>query len=126
MVMFSVLVDRKFFLNKGFSITPYQIPNKRKPNVKFFHVFGLRLFIYNRKEYHNKCDVKVNEGIFFRTLLNSKAFCVLNKKSKRIEESYYITFDDKFIKNSQQHTKVLSDEILPSSNTQTLSSYDSF
>lgn len=50
--------------------------------------------------------------------MTSKAFRVLNKKSKKIEENYYVTFDDKFFKNSQQNSNVQSDEIFPSSNSQ--------
>ncbi|XP_023730434.1 uncharacterized protein LOC111878154 [Lactuca sativa] len=48
--------QNRSFLNKRFSITPYTILNNCKPNVKFFHVFGLRCFIFNSKENRNKFD----------------------------------------------------------------------
>ena len=59
----------------------------RKPNVKFFNVFGSRCFIFNSKEHRNIFDVKVDEGIFLGYSLTSKAYRVLNNKSKRIEET---------------------------------------
>lgn len=52
------------FLNKRFSITPYEILNNHKPIVKFFHVFGSRCFVFNSKENQNKFDMKAYEGIF--------------------------------------------------------------
>lgn len=52
------------FTNKRFSINPYEILNKRKPKVTFFHVFRSRCFIYNSKEHHKIFDVKANEGFF--------------------------------------------------------------
>ena len=71
--------QNRSYLNKRFSITPYGILNNRKPNVKFFHVFGSRCFIFNSKENRNKFDVKVDERIFLGYSLNSKAYRVLNK-----------------------------------------------
>ena len=32
--------QNRSYLNKRFTLTPYEIINNRKPNVKFFHVFG--------------------------------------------------------------------------------------
>ena len=64
--------QNKSYLNKRFSLTPYEIINNRKPNVKFFHVFGSRCFIFNSKEHRNKFDVKADEGIFWDTLLLQK------------------------------------------------------
>ena len=37
------------YINKRFLVTPYEIMNNLKPNVKFFHVFGSRCFLYNTK-----------------------------------------------------------------------------
>ena len=62
----------------------------------FFHVFGTRCFIFNSKEKRNKFDVKVGEYIFLGYSLTSKSYRVLNKKTKKIEETYYVTFDDNY------------------------------
>lgn len=65
----------------------------------------------------NKARLVV-KGIFLEYSLTSKSFTVLNKKCKKIEESYYVTFDVKCFKNSQQKMVVQSDEIFPSSCSQ--------
>lgn len=71
-------------LNKRFTITPYGILNIRKPNIKFFHVFSSRCFIFNSKENRNQFDVKADEGIFLRYSLTSKSYMVLNIGSGEI------------------------------------------
>ncbi|KAI3766946.1 hypothetical protein L2E82_17026 [Cichorium intybus] len=102
-------------INKRFLLTPYEILNKRKPNVKFFHVFGSKCFIFNSKEKRVKWDEKADEGIFLGYSLTSKAYRVLNKRSRKIEETYYVTFDDKY--NSRtKHSETQSQEIFPESN----------
>nr|KAJ0227036.1 hypothetical protein LSAT_V11C100049630 [Lactuca sativa] len=104
--------QNRSLLNKRFSITPYEILNNRKPNVKFFHIFGSRCFIFNSKENRNKFDVKADEGIFLGYSLSSKAYRVLNKRSKRIKETYYVTFDDNYMKKVQR-TESASEDIFP-------------
>ena len=93
--------QNRSLLNKRLSITPYEILNNRKPNIKFLHVFRSRCFIFNSKENRNKLDVKTDEGIFLGYSLTSKAYRVLNKYSKRIEETYYVIFDDNYMKKVQ-------------------------
>ena len=112
--------QNRSFLNKRFSITPYVILNNRKPNVKFFHVFSSRCFIFNSKENRNKFDVKADEGIFLGYSLNSKAYRVLNKRSKKIEETYYVTFDDSYVKKLKA-TDDASQDIFPKNGQVTIS-----
>ena len=83
-------------------MTPYEIINNRKPNVKFFHVFGARCFIYNTKDHKNKFQEKADEGIFLGYSINAKAFRILNKRTRVIEESYYISFDNKYLKSIKE------------------------
>ena len=72
-------------------------------------MFGSRCFIFNSKEHHNKFDVKVDEGIFLGYSLTSKAIRVLNKRSKRIEETYYVTFDDNYVKKLKLTGEVIGE-----------------
>lgn len=46
--------QNRSYLNKRFNITPYEILNKRKPNLKFLHVFGSRCFLMKMNETRNK------------------------------------------------------------------------
>ncbi|KAI3767848.1 hypothetical protein L2E82_18277 [Cichorium intybus] len=106
-------------ITKRFNLTPYEIINKRKPNVKFFHVFGSKCFIFKSKEKRVKWDEKADEGIFLGYSLTSKAYRVLNKRSRKIEETYYITFDDRY--NSRaKHISTKTEDIFPESNTFTI------
>ena len=94
-ILAACFTQNRSYINKRFNMTPYEIINNRKPNVKFFHVFGARCFIYNTKDQKNKFSEKADEGIFLGHSLNAKSFRILNKRTRVIEESYYITFDDK-------------------------------
>ncbi|KAL7591015.1 hypothetical protein Lser_V15G34603 [Lactuca serriola] len=69
-------------------------------------------FIFNSKEQRNKFDVKANEGIFLGYSLTSKAYKVLNKSSKKIEETYYVMFDDNYLKQIQSNESQIM-EIFP-------------
>ncbi|KAI3505861.1 hypothetical protein L1887_28170 [Cichorium endivia] len=106
-------------INKRFLLTPYEILNKRKPNVKFFHVFGSKCFIFNSKVKRVKWDEKADERIFLGYSLTSKAYRVLKKRSRKIEETYYITFDDKYNSRAKNST-MKTQEIFPESNKTTI------
>lgn len=56
--------QNRSFIHLHFNITPYEIMNKRKPNVKFFHVFGCRCFIMNLKDNLSNFQLKADEGVF--------------------------------------------------------------
>ena len=103
-ILAACFTQNRSFINKRFNMTPYEIINNRKPNVKFFHVFGARCFIYNTKDQKNKFSEKADEGIFLGYSLNAKAFRILNKRTRVIEESYYITFDDKYLKHNKENS----------------------
>ena len=63
--------------------------------------------------------MKSNEGIFLGYSLTSKAYRALKKKSKRIEETYYVTFDDNYLKKYQKSNSP-SEEIFLSTHSQTI------
>nr|GEV24287.1 DNA helicase [Tanacetum cinerariifolium] len=39
--------QNRSIIHKRFNKTPYELMNKRKPNIKFFHVFGCRCYLLN-------------------------------------------------------------------------------
>lgn len=82
-------------------------------------MFGSRCFVFNSKENRNKFDAKADEGILLGYSLNSKAYRVLNKLSKKIEETYYVTFDDGYIKKLKT-TGGAMQEIFPKSSHVTM------
>ncbi|KAJ9566456.1 hypothetical protein OSB04_002422 [Centaurea solstitialis] len=49
---------------KRFENTPYQLLHNKRPNVKFFHVFGCKCYLLNDREPIGKFDPKGNDAIF--------------------------------------------------------------
>ena len=49
-------------INKWFGKTPYELLNKRIPNIMFFHVFSCRRFVLNDKDDLGKLNPKADEG----------------------------------------------------------------
>ncbi|GKB53264.1 retrovirus-related pol polyprotein from transposon TNT 1-94 [Tanacetum coccineum] len=66
----------------------------RKPTLDYFRVFGSKCFILNTKDYLTKFDPKSYEGVFLGYSQNSKAYIILNKHTRKIEESLNVTFDE--------------------------------
>ncbi|KAL4582285.1 hypothetical protein LXL04_006830 [Taraxacum kok-saghyz] len=81
-ILTACFTQNRTYINKRFSITPYEILNNSKSNVKLFHVFGSRCFLYNTKDQKNKFQEKADEAIFHGYSLRSKAYRVLNKRKK--------------------------------------------
>ncbi|GKB68248.1 retrovirus-related pol polyprotein from transposon TNT 1-94 [Tanacetum coccineum] len=74
--------------------TPYEILRGRKPTLDYFRVFGSKCFILNTKDYLTKFDPKSYECVFLGYSQNSKAYIILNKHTRKIEESLNVTFDE--------------------------------
>ncbi|GJQ93649.1 retrovirus-related pol polyprotein from transposon TNT 1-94 [Tanacetum coccineum] len=74
--------------------TPYELLRGRKPTLDYFRVFGSMCFILNTKNYLTKFDPKSYKGVFLGYSQNSKAYIVLNKHTRKIEESLNVTFDE--------------------------------
>nr|GFA08457.1 retrovirus-related Pol polyprotein from transposon TNT 1-94 [Tanacetum cinerariifolium] len=74
--------------------TPYELLRGRKPMLDYFRVFGSKCFILNIKDYLTKFDLKSYKGVFLGYSQNSKVYIVLNKHTKKVEESLNVTFDE--------------------------------
>ncbi|GJX13119.1 retrovirus-related pol polyprotein from transposon TNT 1-94, partial [Tanacetum coccineum] len=72
--------------------TPYELLIGRKPTLDYFRVFGSKCFILNIKDYLTEFDPKSHEGIFLGYSQNSKAYIILNKHTRKVEESLNVTF----------------------------------
>nr|GEV85727.1 retrovirus-related Pol polyprotein from transposon TNT 1-94 [Tanacetum cinerariifolium] len=74
--------------------TPYELLRGRKPTLYYFRVFGSKCFILNIKYYLTEFDPKSYERVFLGYSQNSKSYIVLNKHTKKVEESLNVTFDE--------------------------------
>ncbi|KAL8120307.1 hypothetical protein AgCh_017465 [Apium graveolens] len=83
---------------------------KRKPNLKYFHVFGCKYFVLKtHPEQLSKFDLKADEGFFVGYPLSIKAFRVYNLRIRVVMESINVSFDDKKIirlEDFNDHDKV--------------------
>nr|GEX91096.1 copia protein [Tanacetum cinerariifolium] len=72
-------------IHKRFDKTPYEVINKRKPNIKFFRVFGCRCYLLNDYE-----DVGKLKSIPINMVPNGdEASTSHNVFNKRLEDAYF-------------------------------------
>nr|GFB64766.1 hypothetical protein [Tanacetum cinerariifolium] len=77
-----------------FDKTPYELINKRKPNIKFFCVFGCRCYLLSDYEDVGKLKAKGDIGVFVGYSKESAAFIIYNKRTRKIHESVNVNFDE--------------------------------
>lgn len=94
--------NRSFILRR-FNITPYVTINKRKPDVKFFHILGCRCFIMNLKYSLSKFQSKADEIIFLGYSQHFVTYRVMNNRIRGIQETFNLTFDDYYQRNTCFH-----------------------
>nr|GEZ30558.1 retrovirus-related Pol polyprotein from transposon TNT 1-94 [Tanacetum cinerariifolium] len=86
--------QNRSIIHKRFDKTPYELKNKRKPNIKFFRVFGCRCYLFNDYEDVGKLKAKGDIGVFVGYSKESAAFKVYNKQTRKIRESVNVNFDE--------------------------------
>nr|GEV75291.1 retrovirus-related Pol polyprotein from transposon TNT 1-94 [Tanacetum cinerariifolium] len=57
-------IQNRSIIHKRFDKTPYELMNKRKPNIKFFRVFKCRCYLLNDYEDVGKLKAKGDIGVF--------------------------------------------------------------
>ena len=76
--------------------TSSELLRGRKPNISHLRVFGSKCFVLNNgKNVLGKFDPRSDEGVFVGYVPNSKAYKVFNKRTKVVEESIHVVFDEK-------------------------------
>nr|GEW08387.1 hypothetical protein [Tanacetum cinerariifolium] len=68
--------------------------NKRKPNIRFFRVFGCRCYLLNDYEDVGKLKAKGDIGVFVGYSKESAAFRIYNKRTRKIHKSVNVNFDE--------------------------------
>nr|GEV30149.1 hypothetical protein [Tanacetum cinerariifolium] len=81
-------------IHKHFDKTPYELINKRKPNIKFFRVFGCRCYLLNDYEDVRKLKEKRDISVFIGYSKESAALRINNKRTHKIHESVNVIFDE--------------------------------
>ena len=76
-------VNRVYF-RPGTKKTPYELWKGRKPNVKYFRIFGSTCFILKDRENVGKFDSQSNEGIFLGYSSTSKIYRIYYKRTMKV------------------------------------------
>nr|GFA30765.1 hypothetical protein [Tanacetum cinerariifolium] len=74
--------QNRLIIHKRFDKTPYELMKKRKPNIKFFRVFGCRCYLLNDYEDVGKLKAKGDIGVFVGYSKEFAAFRIYNKRTQ--------------------------------------------
>nr|GEZ45098.1 retrovirus-related Pol polyprotein from transposon TNT 1-94 [Tanacetum cinerariifolium] len=80
-IVTACFIQNHLIIHKHFDRTPYELMNKRKPNIKFFRVFGYRCYLLNDYEDIGKLKEKRDIGVFVGYSKASAAFRIYNKQT---------------------------------------------
>nr|GEZ30708.1 retrovirus-related Pol polyprotein from transposon TNT 1-94 [Tanacetum cinerariifolium] len=94
--------QNRLIIHKRFDETPYELMNKRKPNIKFIRVFGCRCYLFNVYEDVGKLKAKGDIEVFIGYSKVSDAFRIYNKQTRKIHESVNVNFDETSEMDSKQ------------------------
>nr|GEV74832.1 hypothetical protein [Tanacetum cinerariifolium] len=86
--------QNRSIIHKRFDKTPYELVNKRKPNIKFFYVFGCRCYLLNDYDDVGKLKEKGDIGVFVGYSKESATSRIYNKRTRKIHESVNVNFDE--------------------------------
>ena len=106
------MVNRVYF-RPGTKKTPYELWKGRKPNVKYFKIFGSTCFILNDRENVGKFDSRSDEGIFLGYFFTSKAYRVYNKRTMKVMETMNVVINESSDSSSEKGIEELTREIIP-------------
>nr|GEZ91427.1 integrase, catalytic region, zinc finger, CCHC-type, peptidase aspartic, catalytic [Tanacetum cinerariifolium] len=93
-IAIACFTQNRSIIHKRFDKTPYELMIKRKPNIKFFHVFGCRCYLLNDYDDVGKLKAKGDIRVFVGYSKESAAFRIYNKRTHKIYESVNANFDE--------------------------------
>nr|GFB83111.1 hypothetical protein [Tanacetum cinerariifolium] len=74
--------------------TYYELLKGKKPNVSYFKVFGSLCYPTNDYDDVGKLKAKADIGIFVGYAPTKKAYRIYNKRTRKIQETVHVTFDE--------------------------------
>ena len=78
----------------GMTVTLYELQKGKKPNVKYFHVFGSTCYVLFDRQYHRKWDAKSEQGIFLGYSQNSREYRVFNNRVRMVMKMINVVVND--------------------------------
>nr|GEW79914.1 retrovirus-related Pol polyprotein from transposon TNT 1-94 [Tanacetum cinerariifolium] len=86
--------QNRSIIHRRFNKTPYELINGRKPNISFLHVFRALCYPKNDHEDIGKLGAKSDIGFFIGYSVDSCAYRVYNRRTKKIMETMNVSFDE--------------------------------
>ncbi|GJR48286.1 retrovirus-related pol polyprotein from transposon TNT 1-94 [Tanacetum coccineum] len=74
--------------------TYYELLKGKKPNLQYFRVFGSLCYPTNDYDDVGKLKAKADLGIFVGYAPTKKAYRIYNKRTRKIQETVHVTFDE--------------------------------
>nr|GEW30023.1 integrase, catalytic region, zinc finger, CCHC-type, peptidase aspartic, catalytic [Tanacetum cinerariifolium] len=81
-------------IHRHFNKTPYELINRRKPDISFLRVFGALCYPKNDREDIGKLGAKGDIGFFIGYSADSCAYIIYNQRTKKIIETMNVSFDE--------------------------------
>nr|GEU92871.1 putative ribonuclease H-like domain-containing protein [Tanacetum cinerariifolium] len=85
-------VHNRVLVTKPHNKTPYELLHGRTPSIGFMRPFGGPMTILNTFDPLGKFQGKVDEGFLIRYSICSKAFRVVNSRTRIIQETLHVNF----------------------------------
>ncbi|GJR15214.1 retrovirus-related pol polyprotein from transposon TNT 1-94 [Tanacetum coccineum] len=92
--------------------TPYELLHDKKPNFSYLHVFGSLCYLTNDSEDLGKLKAKADIGIFVGYAPAKKAFRIYKKRTRLIQETIHVTFDELTAMASEQFSSGPAPQVL--------------
>nr|GEU33758.1 retrovirus-related Pol polyprotein from transposon TNT 1-94 [Tanacetum cinerariifolium] len=90
-------------IRKRHNKTPYELLHDIKPELIYFHVFGVLCYPTNDREDLGKLKPKANIGIFIGYTPTKKAYQIYNRRTHLIMETIHVEFDELTMMASEQY-----------------------
>ncbi|XP_073026767.1 uncharacterized protein [Primulina eburnea] len=87
-------ISNRVYLRSGSTMTSYEIIMGKKPNLRYFHVFGCVCYTLNDRDQLAKFDSKSDKCLFLGYATNSRAYRMFNLRTRTIMKSINVVFDD--------------------------------
>nr|GEV05990.1 uncharacterized mitochondrial protein AtMg00810-like [Tanacetum cinerariifolium] len=86
--------QNRSIIHRRFNKTPYELINGRKPDISFLHVFRALCYPKNDHEDIGKLGAKGDIGFFIGYSVDSYAYSVYNRRTKKIMKTMNVTIDE--------------------------------
>nr|GEX19446.1 putative ribonuclease H-like domain-containing protein [Tanacetum cinerariifolium] len=87
-------VQNRVLVSKPHNKTPYELLHGRTPSIGFMRPFGCPVTILNTLDSLGKFNRKVDEGFLVGYSVSSKAFRVFNSRTRIIQETLHVNFQE--------------------------------